>query len=143
MPELALAPVLGTLVTNVKRELMISYITIGSNDLTASAAFFDVLFGALKGTRAYSLDTMIGYSFGPDAPMIIVTRPFDGSEASHGNGTMIALAAKDRAHVDAVHALALAHGATDCGPPGERGARFYGGYFRDPTGNKFNISLSA
>ncbi|WP_299194719.1 VOC family protein [uncultured Litoreibacter sp.] len=122
---------------------MISYITIGSNDLAASAVFFDSLFGAVDGTRAYSLDKMIGYSFGPENPMIIVTCPFDGEAATHGNGTMIALAAKDRAHVDAVHALALQIGATDEGTPGRRGKNFYGGYFRDLDGNKFNICLTS
>ncbi len=118
---------------------MISYITIGSNDLSASAMFFDALFGAMNGSRAYSLDNMIGYSFAPKTPMIIVTCPFDGKAASHGNGTMIALAATDRAHVDVIHALALDNGATDEGAPGQRGRNFYGGYFRDLDGNKFNI----
>lgn len=122
---------------------MISYITIGSNDLPASAAFFDTLFGAMNGSRAYSLDHMIGYSFGPETPMIIVTCPFDGNAASHGNGAMIALAAKDPAHVDAIHALALKHGASEEGAPGQRGRNFYGGYFRDPDGNKFNICVTS
>lgn len=120
---------------------MISYITIGSNDLTASAVFFDALFGALNGTRAYSLENMIGYSFGPETPMIIVTCPYDGKIASHGNGTMIALAAQDRAQVDTIHALALEYGATDDGAPGQRGRSFYAGYFRDADSNKFNICL--
>ncbi|MEP3275169.1 MAG: VOC family protein [Stappiaceae bacterium] len=118
---------------------MISYITIGSNDLSVSTPFFDTLFGALGGTRAYSLDHMIGYSFGPTTPMIIVTRPFDGKAATNGNGTMIALAAKTPRDVDTIHALALEHGATDEGAPGQRGKNFYGGYFRDRDGNKFNI----
>jgi len=125
-----------------RRIKMISYITIGSNDLTASAAFYDTLFGAIEGDRAYSLDNMIGYSFGPNKPMIIVTCPYDGGTATYGNGTMIALSAKDCAQVDAVHALALRLGAIDEGAPGKRGRSFYGGYFRDPDGNKFNISLT-
>lgn len=120
---------------------MISYVTIGSNDLSASAAFFDAVFSAIGGTRAYSLDNMIGYGFGDQKPMIIVTYPYDGEAASYGNGTMIALAAHSPAQVDAVHALALEYGASDEGAPGKRGRSFYGAYFRDPTGNKFNISL--
>ncbi len=121
---------------------MISYITLGSNDLSASTTFFDALFGELNGKRAYSLDKMVGYSFGEETPMIIVTCPFDGEMASHGNGTMIALAAKDQDQVDTIHALALELGATDEGAPGYRGKHFYGGYFRDPDGNKFNISVT-
>ncbi|MDX8354723.1 VOC family protein [Cognatiyoonia sp. IB215182] len=122
---------------------MINYVTIGTTDLTASAVFFDALFGAVGGTRAYTLEHMIGYSFGTGKPMIIVTYPFDGRPASNGNGTMIALSASDHNHVDTVHALALEHGATDEGVPGQRGKNFYGGYFRDPDGNKFNISISS
>jgi predicted lactoylglutathione lyase len=71
--------------------------------------------------------------------MVVVTRPFDGNAATGGNGVMVALMAKDRAQVDAVHALALSLGGVDEGAPGRRGARFYGGYFRDLDGNKFNV----
>ncbi len=121
---------------------MIRYITVGSNDLAASAAFFDAVFGAIGGSRAYSLDNMIGYGFGPENPMIVVTIPYDGEAASCGNGMMVALAAKDQDQVDSVHALAVKLGAADEGAPGIRGKHFYGGYFRDPDGNKFNISLT-
>lgn len=96
----------------------------------------------MNGARAYSLDNMIGYSFGPKSPMIIVTYPFDGEAATFGNATMIALVAGDRAQVDTIHALALELGAVDEGAPGMRGRNFYGGYFRDPDGNKFNIHLT-
>jgi hypothetical protein len=122
---------------------MISYITIGSNNLAASAVFFDTLFSAVNGARAYSLENLVGYSFGPGSPMIIITCPFDGEEATHGNGTMIALAAKDQSEVDAIHSLALTLGATDAGAPGQRGRSFYGGYFRDRDGNKFNICVTS
>lgn len=122
---------------------MIGYITIGSNDLTAAAVFFDEIFGALKGVQVYKMDKLIGYSFGAGAPMIIVTRPFDAQPASHGNGTMIALSAKDKEQVHSVHALALKLGAKDEGAPGPRGGSFYGGYFRDLDGNKFNICLTS
>ncbi len=56
---------------------------------------------------------------------------------------MVALVAKDRAQVDTVHALALELGAVDEGAPGPRGRTFYGGYFRDPDGNKFNVHVTA
>ena len=114
-----------------------------SNDLSASAVFFDSVFGTLNGNRTYSLDRMISYSFGPETPMIVRTCPYDGKIASYGNGTMIALAAQDRAQVDAIYAIALKYGATDDGSPGQRGRNFYGGYFRDFDGNKFNICLTS
>ncbi|MBY5931450.1 VOC family protein [Tateyamaria omphalii] len=122
---------------------MINYVVIGTRDLTASAIFFDAVLDAIKGTRAYNLGNMIGYSFGTGKPMIIVTYPYDGQPASHGNGTMIALAASDSSHVDTVHATALEHGATDEGAPGRRGRNFCGGDFRDPDGNKLSISRSS
>lgn len=118
---------------------MIGYITLGSNDLDAAKAFFDTLLKPLGGSRAYTLDHMVAYGFGPKRPMLMLTKPHDGGAASNGNGTMVALMAKDRAQVDTVHALALSLGAADEGPAGPRGDRFYGGYFRDPDGNKFNV----
>jgi predicted lactoylglutathione lyase len=121
---------------------MINYITIGSNDLAASAAFFDALFGALGGTQSYRISHQIGYSFGEDTPMVLVTRPFDTGAATAGNGVMIALKARDRAQVAEIHALAIKLGASDEGAPGPRGRSFYGGYFRDLDGNKFNVSVT-
>ena len=68
----------------------------------------------------------------------MVTKPYDGRAASVGNGVMVALAARERAHVDRIHQLAMALGAQDEGPPGPRGERFYAGYFRDLDGNKLS-----
>ena len=120
---------------------MIGYITVGSNDLAKAAGFFDPLLTKLGGSRAYTLDHQIAWGFGPKRPMLVVTRPHDGAPATAGNGTMVALMAASQAQVDEIHALALALGATDEGAPGPRGPRFYGGYFRDPDGNKFNLFL--
>lgn len=120
---------------------MIGYITLGSKDLSASAVFFDALLEALGGTRAYTLDNMIAWGFGPTCPMIIAAIPQDGQTATAGNGTMVALMASDRAQVDTVHSLALKLGGTDEGPPGPRGDRYYGGYFRDLDGNKFSVFI--
>ncbi len=121
---------------------MIGYITIGSNDLTASADFYDRLLAALDASRAYSLDNMVAYGFGPDRPMLLVTRPHNEEAASHGNGSMVALKARDAAHVDALHALALELGGTDEGAPGPRGGRFYGAYFRDRDDNKLCVFVT-
>ena len=50
---------------------------------------------------------------------------------------MIALAGGEPETFQAVHAKALAMGGADEGSPGPRGTGdFYGGYFRDPDGNK-------
>ena len=50
----------------------------------------------------------------------------------------VALAAKSKAQVDAIHRKALQLGGKDEGAPGPRGDGFYAGYFRDLDGNKLN-----
>ena len=72
------------------------------------------------------------------APGIGLTKPFDGHRATPGNGTMVALAATDRAQVDRIHGLALSRGGTDEGAPGLRNGQFYAAYFRDLDGNKLS-----
>ena len=68
--------------------------------------------------------------------MLAVCTPFNEEAPAHGNGNMIAFAAGSREKADELYARALELGGTDEGPPGERMPGFYGGYFRDPDGNK-------
>jgi predicted lactoylglutathione lyase len=70
---------------------------------------------------------------------IWLIRPFDGKEATIGNGNHIALIAIDRQSVDNFHATALELGGTNEGNPGLRihyHKGYYGAYIRDPEGNK-------
>lgn len=117
---------------------MISYVTLGTNDLDRAAAFYDALLGELGAVRAMQNDRMILWAGQQGAPMLAVCTPYDGKAATVGNGTMVALRAPDRAAVDRIHARALALGGSDEGAPGPRGEgdAFYGGYFRDSDGNK-------
>jgi predicted lactoylglutathione lyase len=69
---------------------------------------------------------------------LIAAKPSDGQPATVGNGMMVALAAKDRAQVDQLYALARELGCPCEGPPGERMPGFYAGYWRDLDGNKIN-----
>ena len=71
--------------------------------------------------------------------MLGVTLPFDGEDASVGNGVMVAFSAGSAAAVDQVHAAALAAGGICEGPPGQRMDNFYGAYFRDLDGNKLCV----
>ncbi|MEZ4452760.1 MAG: VOC family protein [Nannocystaceae bacterium] len=118
---------------------MIGYVTIGTKDLGRAAAFYDALFGELGAKRLMEFPRMIvwGTSFG--APSLGVCTPYDGNEASVGNGVMVALPLPTKDLIDRLHARALELGATDEGAPGPRGDNFYAGYFRDPDGNKFNF----
>jgi catechol 2,3-dioxygenase-like lactoylglutathione lyase family enzyme len=116
---------------------MISYATIGSNDLSKSLPFYSELL-ALQGVTKMFDHPRGGAMFGKNGKLVLgVLTPFDRGQASPGNGAMIALDMPSREAVDAFHAKALALGATDEGAPGERGPTFYMGYFRDPEGNKF------
>lgn len=117
---------------------MIGYVTLGTNDLQRGAKFYDKLAGLLDTPRMMEFDTFIAWGKPGGAAGIGLTKPFNGEAASVGNGVMVALAARDRAHVDEIYRVAMENGATDEGAPGERGGGFYAGYFRDPDGNKLN-----
>jgi catechol 2,3-dioxygenase-like lactoylglutathione lyase family enzyme len=121
---------------------MIGYVTIGALDTEAALPFYDAVFGAIGGKRAFFDNGWAGY--GPDGgdANIYICPPFDGQPARAGNGIMIGLQAPSKAAVDAAHAAALAHGGTDEGAPGNRPPEkegFYGAYMRDPTGNKLCV----
>lgn len=117
---------------------MIGYVTLGTNDLTRAAAFYDAIARELGTGRMMENDKFIAWGAPGGGAGIGLTRPFDGNPASVGNGVMVALAAKDKAQVDRLHALALSLGGTCEGPPGARSEGFYAAYFRDLDGNKLN-----
>jgi predicted lactoylglutathione lyase len=117
---------------------MIGYVTLGTNDLPRAARFYDAIAAEMGVGRMMDFPTFIAWGTRDGPPGVAATLPFDGQPASVGNGVMVALEAKDRAQVDRIHAIALAHGGSCEGPPGPRGDGFYGGYFRDPDGNKLN-----
>ena len=87
--------------------------------------------------------------------MLAVMTPYDGDEATVGNGVMVALATDQRQTVDAVHARALEMGGANEGDPGVRSSAelypeagvpelaMYIAYFRDVDGNKLAISCPA
>lgn len=121
---------------------MIGYVTLGTNDLPRAAQFYDALAREMGVGRMMEFETFIAWGVEGGAAGVGLTKPFDGNAASVGNGTMVALEAKDKAQVDRLHAIALAHGGSDEGAPGPRGEGFYAGYFRDPDGNKLNAFVA-
>lgn len=124
---------------------MIGYATLGTNDIDRALAFYDALVGSIGGRRLMQMPDarqLTFYGNGAGKPMLAIGKPYDGQPATAGNGTMVSLAADDRAQVDAVYAKAIELGAADEGAPGARGPDqmgFYGAYFRDPDGNKFCV----
>lgn len=120
---------------------MLLYTTLGTNDLARATAFWGPIMASLghaplpdpgAGWAAWGKDYDSGFGF-------YLCPPFDGQEASPGNGGTFAFAARDGAHVRALHALALQHGGRDEGAPGTRPyytPDFYVAYARSPDGHK-------
>ncbi len=96
---------------------MISYVTLGSNDRRAAKAFYDAALAPLGLKPGYSDDEMVGYGPEGGETQLWVVQPFNGLDATPGNGTMLALAASTRAQVDAVYAAAISGGGAKDGPP--------------------------
>ncbi|NNF39966.1 MAG: VOC family protein [Woeseiaceae bacterium] len=117
---------------------MIGYVTLGTNRYEDAATFYDELLAVIGAGRIMEGDTFIAWSTSPQAPAISILRPYDGKDATAGNGVMVAIAADSADKVDALHAKALQLGGTDEGAPGSRGDNFYAAYFRDLDGNKLN-----
>ena len=118
---------------------MIGYVTFGTNDIQRAAKFYDAIAAEMGTGRMMDFETFIAWGAWEGPAGIAATKPFDGKPASVGNGTMVALQAKDRAQVDKLYEIALANGGSDEGAPGPRGEDgFYAAYFRDPDGNKLN-----
>ena len=118
---------------------MISYVTIGTNDLKRAAGFYDQLLAVLGAKRVWEMERSVGWSTSTDAPAVSVVKPYDGKPATVGNGMMVTLAAKSEAEVDAVYKKALELGAKDEGAAGRRAGGYYAAYFRDPDGNKLSV----
>ena len=121
--------------------MSINYVMIGSNDLARSRRFYDAVMGVLGGT--IEADYPMAYCYRMrNGTRAWIARPFDKQAAVPGNGLMIGFGATSEQEVQAAHAAALANGGTDEGAPGPRphyGPEFYGGYVRDPDGNKMSF----
>ncbi len=118
------------------------YITLGSNDLDRSYAYYDPVMVALgaKVEVEYPGFTKC-YKFA-DGFCVWVGKPQNGEQADSGNGHTAGFAVESKEAVDVAYAAALANGGSDEGAPGPRplyGPDFYGAYARDPDGNKMSF----
>jgi catechol 2,3-dioxygenase-like lactoylglutathione lyase family enzyme len=124
---------------------MYSHVTVGTSNLRRALKFYDAALAPLGLTRRRTFRIAASYApgdfSGANEPFWVV-RPYDGAQASAGNGVTVAFDAPTRGAVDAFHAAALAGGGRDEGPPGLRPhyhADYYGAYARDPDGNKLCV----
>ena len=124
---------------------MLSHVSLGTNDATRAAAFYDPVLAVLGIRKICERDGSIDY--GAAMTAFSLEKPSDGRPASVGNGVHIAFAAGTRDQVDEFYRVALAHGGSDAGPPGlrpEYDANYYGAFVRDPDGNKIEaVSFQA
>jgi catechol 2,3-dioxygenase-like lactoylglutathione lyase family enzyme len=132
---------------------MFAYLCLGSNDLERSAKFYDATLGTLGYTRCEttgesetSWNGWIGWGLyeetGARQDALWLCKPFNGDRAGVGNGSMVALWAKDWRAVNDFHSAALTYGGTSEGAPGLRllyNPDFYAAYVRDPDGNKLAV----
>jgi catechol 2,3-dioxygenase-like lactoylglutathione lyase family enzyme len=122
---------------------MIGYVTLGTDDLDRSRAYFDALFESIGGRRLMQLEDQHGftmYGTSMKAPAVVITKPFNDQPMEVGNGYMVAIVMDSPGKVDAFYAKALELGGKDEGAPGFRGDPkfgYYFAYFRDPDGHKF------
>lgn len=126
---------------------MLSYITIGANDVPRSGRFYAAILVPLGYEQTETVDAfeftsppVPGRSDGRGA--VYVKKPHNGQAASVGNGMMAAFQAETHEQVRALHAAGIAAGGSDEGAPGfrdEYSDRFYVAYLRDPMGNKIAI----
>jgi catechol 2,3-dioxygenase-like lactoylglutathione lyase family enzyme len=130
---------------------MLGYVTIGANDIPRSERFYTAVLGPLGYEKvvqedgvAYTLPDIPDRVNGPSA--VYVRKPYDGREATVGNGSMLAFRVPTRTQLRALHSAGVAAGGTDEGAPGfraEYSKNFFVGYLRDPLGNKLALFCTA
>ena len=129
---------------------MIAYITVGADNIAQAKRFYSAFlpalnYGLIEGPEGLSYALPVPTGQRPTLPDFYVKPTFNGQPASAGNGAMVAFEATSQAQVRDLHAAAIKAGGTDEGQPGFRpdyGADFYGGYLRDPQGNKIALFSS-
>lgn len=125
---------------------MISHIFIGVNDFPAAFRFHNAVLTSLGHGLRFRDERRPWAGWqepGQARPLFLIGAPDDGKLARTGNGAMVALLAPTRAAVDLAHAMGLANGGSDAGPPGLRPdyhPDYYGAYLRDPEGNKIALA---
>ena len=116
---------------------MLHHISLPVVDLSAATRLYADALGALGARLLYEDERFSGFGVTEDEDFFGLRRADPAIPA--GPGFHLAFAAPSRAAVDAFHAAALAHGASDNGPPGLRtayGADYYAAFVIDPDGHR-------
>lgn len=120
---------------------MLDHVSITVSDLPRAARFYDAVMAALGVPCVWREEAAIGYGPRNDAEddghaylTIRATGAAITADRRHW-----CFRAPDRAAVDAFHAVGVAHGGADDGPPGPRPhyhEHYYAAFLLDPDGNR-------
>ena len=117
---------------------MFSHVMLGTNDLEASANFYNAMLGTL-GAKPGVKDRY-RYFWRHAGNTFCVTTPINGEPATVANGFTLGFAAASIEQLTQAYEAALAAGGVAIeNPPGWRGddtLKLYLAYVRDPSGNK-------
>jgi catechol 2,3-dioxygenase-like lactoylglutathione lyase family enzyme len=117
---------------------MLDHISFGVANLSRAVSFYDAVLAPLGYVRQWTGEAGVEYgSPGGGGKFALFDKGADAR--APGAGWHLALTATDQAAVEHFHAVALAFGAGDEGPPGLRphyGAGYFAAFIRDPDGYK-------
>ncbi len=121
---------------------MLGYVTVGVKDMEKAKAFYGELLADVGATLKIDMGRIAFYGAEDGGPMVAICEPFNEQDPSPGNGNMLAFTQNSKEDVDKMYRKALSLGASCDGEPGQRIEDiFYGGYVRDPDGNKMTFCI--
>ena len=119
--------------------MKMNYFVLGTNNLEASAKFYDSLFEQSALNQVLSTERMIFWQGDDKDAAFAIALPFDEKPATIGNGTMLGFKVESNDEVIRLHAKAIELGGTCDGQPSLKGPVF-SGYIRDLDNNKICFS---
>ena len=111
-----------------------NYLVVGTNNMEASAKFYDALFEKTELEKVRETDRMTFWYC--DHFVFSIAIPFDNGPATNGNGSMIGLNVASAEEVTRLYNKVLELGGTCEGKPGQRDESHYSAYVRDLDSNK-------
>lgn len=115
--------------------MKMNYFVVGTSDMEASVKFYDALFKETGINRVLAGERMTFWQCEEEDFTFAVAIPFDGEEASNGNGTMVGFEVGSSEEVKKLHKRAIDLGGANEGDPNQRGPKF-SAYVRDLDKNK-------
>ncbi|GLX78806.1 hypothetical protein tinsulaeT_21460 [Thalassotalea insulae] len=113
--------------------MKMNYFVFGTNNMEKAVSFYDAFFAASKVNKVHAQGRMTLWA--NEDFMFAVAEPFDGKDATNGNGTMLGLNLNSSDEVSQLYQKALTLGGKSEGEPAIRSGRF-SAYVRDLDNNK-------